>query len=108
MSELYSDVEFQNPEHFCFLPVLEIATGHWSFSNQFRHLADQNPFWLAKFTVHFQWNMVINNLIFKKMADQYLKLISSTTYTYVLYSGKNQMRSTLIFANINVSRSHNL
>jgi len=36
--------------------VLEITVGHWPFSNQFKHLADQNPFWLANFTVHFQWD----------------------------------------------------
>ena len=29
---------------------------HWPFSKQFQHLADQNPFWSAKFTVHFQWD----------------------------------------------------
>ena len=33
--------------------VLEIAAIHWPFSDQFQHLADQNPFWLAKFTVNF-------------------------------------------------------
>ena len=38
------------------IAVLEIAAGHWLLSNQFQYLADQNPFWLAKFTVHFQWN----------------------------------------------------
>jgi len=38
------------------MSVLEITVGHWSFSNQFQHLADQNPFWLANFTVHFQWD----------------------------------------------------
>ena len=26
---------------------------HWPFSDQFQHLANQNLFWLAKFTVHF-------------------------------------------------------
>ena len=36
-------------------PVLEITVGHWPFSDQFQHLADQNPFWSAKFPVHFQW-----------------------------------------------------
>ena len=36
--------------------VLEIAAGHWPFSDQFQHLADQNLFWSAKFTVHFQWD----------------------------------------------------
>ena len=51
--------------------VLEITVGHWPFSDQFQHLADQNPFWSAKFTVHFQWDgMAIDNLqkcpIFKK------------------------------------------
>ena len=35
--------------------VLEITAGHWPFSNQFQHLANQNPFWLAEFIVHFQW-----------------------------------------------------
>ena len=35
--------------------ALEIAAGHWPFSDQFQHLAIQNPFWSAKFTVHFQW-----------------------------------------------------
>ena len=38
------------------IPVLEIAAGHWPFSDQFQHLANQNPFWSAKFTVHFQWD----------------------------------------------------
>jgi len=36
--------------------VLEITAGHWPFSNQFQHLADQTPFWSANFTVHFQWD----------------------------------------------------
>ena len=27
--------------------VLEITVGHWPFSDQFQHLADQNPFWSA-------------------------------------------------------------
>ena len=29
--------------------VLEITVGHWLFSNQLQHLADQNLFWLAIF-----------------------------------------------------------
>ena len=33
--------------------VLEITVGHWPFSNQFQHLANQNSFWSA---VHFQWD----------------------------------------------------
>ena len=36
--------------------VLEIIVGHWSFSDQFQHLADQNPFWSAIFSVYFQWD----------------------------------------------------
>ena len=36
--------------------VLEITVGHWPFSDQFQHLADQNPFWLAKFPTHFEWD----------------------------------------------------
>jgi len=35
---------------------LEITIGHWPFSDQFQHLADQNPFWSANFTIHFQWD----------------------------------------------------
>jgi len=35
---------------------LEITVSHWPFSDQFQHLADQNPFWSANFTVHFQWD----------------------------------------------------
>ena len=49
--------------------VLEIAAGHWPFSDQFYHLADHYPFWLAKFTVHFQWDSnqyPTKCLIFKK------------------------------------------
>ena len=34
--------------------VLKITVGHWQFSDQFQHLADQNPFWSAKFTVGWQ------------------------------------------------------
>ena len=45
-------------QYFCFYPcfqdhrkclraVLEIAAGFWPFSDQFQHLADQNPFWSA-------------------------------------------------------------
>jgi len=36
--------------------VLEITVGHWPFSNQFQHLTDQNPFWSANFSAHFQWD----------------------------------------------------
>ena len=36
--------------------VLEITVSHWPFSDQFQDLAKQNPFWLAKFTVYFQWD----------------------------------------------------
>ena len=36
--------------------VLEITVSHWPFSDQFQHLADQNPFWSAIFPVHFQWD----------------------------------------------------
>ena len=42
--------------HLITVPVLEITVGHWPFSDQFQHLAEQNPFRLAKFTVHFQWD----------------------------------------------------
>jgi len=36
--------------------MLEITVGHWPFSDQFQPLTDQNPSWLANFTVHFQWD----------------------------------------------------
>ena len=36
--------------------VLEITVGYWPFSNQFHHLANQNPLWSAKFPVHYQWD----------------------------------------------------
>jgi len=39
-----------------YVAVLEITVGHWPFCDQFQNLADQNPFWLANFTVHFQWD----------------------------------------------------
>ena len=36
--------------------LLEITVVHWPFSDQFQHLANQTPFWSAKFPVHFQWD----------------------------------------------------
>jgi len=41
---------------YTYSTVLEITVGHWPFSEQFQHLADQNPFWSANFTAHFQWD----------------------------------------------------
>jgi len=38
------------------IAVLEITVSHSQFSDLFQHLADQNSFWLANFTVHFQWD----------------------------------------------------
>ena len=38
-----------------YVSVLEITVDHWPFSDQFQHLANQNPFWSAKIPVHFQW-----------------------------------------------------
>ena len=35
--------------------VLEIAVGHWPFTKQSQHFAEQNSFWLANLPVHFQW-----------------------------------------------------
>ena len=54
--------------------VLEIAAGHWPFSDQFQHLANQNSFWPAKFTVHFQWEGHQHNTkssIFKKQPTNF-------------------------------------
>ena len=45
--------------------MLEITVGHWPFSDQFQHLADQNPFWSAKFIMHFQWDN-LQNVLFSK------------------------------------------
>jgi len=44
-----------------YIAVVDIKVGHWPFSDQLQHLADQNPFWLVNFTVHFN-GMAINNL----------------------------------------------
>ena len=41
-------------KHHVAKAVLEITVNHWSFSDQFQHLVDEKPFWLAKFTVNFQ------------------------------------------------------
>ena len=62
--------------------VLEIAADHWPFSDQFYHLANKNPFWLAKFTVHFQWdgNQWPTTYDFQKMTDQFLTPISTTVH----------------------------
>ena len=65
----------------CISTVLEITAGHGLFSDQFQHLANQNSFWSAKFTVHFNGkaiNNLQNVLSSKKMADQFLTLISTT------------------------------
>ena len=61
--------------------MLEITVSHWPFSNQFQHLADQNPFWSAKLSVHFQWgqrSVTYKLPYFQKTTDQFLILISST------------------------------
>jgi len=38
------------------LQNISARNNSWPFSDQFQHLADQNPFWSANFTVHFQWD----------------------------------------------------
>jgi len=54
---------FKLVSHDSLITVLEITVGHWLFFDQFQHLANQNPFWLANFTVHiYFWGMAINNL----------------------------------------------
>ena len=59
--------------------VPEIIVGHWPFSDQFQHLADQNPFWSAKFPVHFQWGQ---QLVTKKISyfQKNGRLISDTYF----------------------------
>jgi len=54
--ENFTNKNLINIQHDIKLPVLEITVGHWPFSDQFQHFVDQNPFWLANFTVHFQWD----------------------------------------------------
>ena len=49
VTDYFSDMIMDNT-------VLEITVGHQPFSDQFQHLADQNPFLTAIFPVHFQWN----------------------------------------------------
>ena len=38
-------------------PIISARNNSWSMaiSDQFQRLADQNPLWSAKFTVHLQW-----------------------------------------------------
>ena len=49
-----------------------IAADHWSFSNQFQHLADQNPFSMGQQSKAYK----MSNL--KKTANQILILIPTT------------------------------
>jgi len=55
-NKLYSDVFNISQPMVYIIAVLGITVGHWPFSDQFQHLASQNPFWSANFTVHFQWD----------------------------------------------------
>ena len=62
------------------IPALENSQS-WPFSKQFQHLADQNPFWSAKFPVHFQWgqqSVTYKISYLQKMDNRFLILISST------------------------------
>ena len=65
--------------------VLEITVGHWPFSDQFYHLVNQNPFWLAKFPVHFQWDRTYKISYLQKTANQFLILISSTANVVLIH-----------------------
>ena len=56
------------------IAVLEIAVGHWPFSDQFQHLVGQIYY---KFSMGHQ-SIAYKSLIFKKTADQFLTLISTT------------------------------
>ena len=48
---------FQIIEQILFMiTMLEIKVGLRPFSYQFQYLANQNPFYSAKFTLHFQWD----------------------------------------------------
>ena len=38
---------------WCPTSVLEITVGHWPFSDQFQHLANQNLLFIG---IHFQWD----------------------------------------------------
>ena len=55
-----------------------MTVGHWPFSDQLQHMADQNPFgWL--YLLYIFNGVIVNNIrhIFKK-ADQFLIHISTT------------------------------
>ena len=58
--------------------MLEITVIHWPFSDQFQYLADQNPFWSAKFTVHLQWTTMTYKVSYFQKNNQLLILISTT------------------------------
>jgi len=83
--------------------VLEITVSHWLFSDQFQHLTDQNPFWSANFTIHFQWDgnqLPTKCPIFKKTADQFLTLIFTTacdhlSVLFLLPKNKISMKNDL-------------
>ena len=65
-------------------PVLEIAAGHWPLAIFQSILAFGQP--KSIFTVHFQWDSNQKStkcLIFNKMADQFLTLISNTDYNFL-------------------------
>jgi len=72
--------------------VLEITVSHWPFSNQYQQSANQNPFWSANFTVHFQWdgNQITYNMSYlRKMANQFLTMtfIPTTVKTSMIDRG---------------------
>jgi len=46
----------RSSKQFTVNTINRITVGHWPFSDQFQHLANQNPFWLTDFTIHFQWD----------------------------------------------------
>ena len=78
-------------------PVLEITVHHWTFSNQFQHLGDQNPFLSAIFPVLFNWT-AISNLYVKDaiLANQFLILISNT----VIYSLMIPLKDSVVITQL--------
>ena len=80
-------------------PVLEITVHHWTFSNQFQHLGDQNPFLSAIFPVLFNWTAISNLYVkYAILANQFLILISNTVIYSLMIPLKDSIVITVIYS----------
>ena len=76
---------------YTYTPVLEITAGHWPFSDQFQHLADQNRILVSQFYCTFSigWQSITYKISYlQKTPDQFLTFISTTAliHHYVSFS----------------------